>query len=115
MINLRALNQFVRVEHFKNGGSLPITRLTPTKGLDGENGFERCLPPNPNPPRSPPSPPIHLGAEVLQVPVPPICAIRVFTTLLKSVVGLLRQIGLYLIVYLDNMLFMHTHKDQLKQ
>ena len=56
----------------QNGGSSPDTRLTPTRGLDGENGFERCLPPNSNTSRSPTSPPIHLGAEALQIPVPSI-------------------------------------------
>ena len=38
---------------------------------------------------------------------------RIFTKLLKPVVGFLRQIGLHLIVYLDDMLFMHVNKDQL--
>ena len=37
----------------QNGGSSPDIRLTPTKELDGENGFERCLPPNSNTSRSP--------------------------------------------------------------
>ena len=36
-----------------------------------------------------------------------------FTKLLKPVVGLLRQIGLRLIIYLD-MLFMHSNKEQLE-
>ena len=55
----------------QNLGPSPDTRLTPIRGLDGENGFERCLSPNSNTSRSPTSP-IHLGAEALQVPVPSI-------------------------------------------
>ena len=39
---------------------------------------------------------------------------RVFTKLLKPVVALLRQIGLRLIIYLDDMLFMHVNREQLE-
>ena len=39
---------------------------------------------------------------------------RVFTKLLKPVVTLLRQIGLRLIIYLDDMLFMHVNREQLE-
>ena len=39
---------------------------------------------------------------------------RVFTKLLKPVVALLRQIGLHLIIYLDDMLFMHANREQLE-
>ena len=39
---------------------------------------------------------------------------RVFTKLLKPVVCLLRKIGLRLIIYLDDMLFMHANKEQLE-
>ena len=40
---------------------------------------------------------------------------RVFTKLLKPVVGLLRQMGLCLIIYLDDILFMHSNRDQLEE
>ena len=32
---------------FQDGGATPPTRSTPTGGLDGETGSERCLPPDP--------------------------------------------------------------------
>ena len=48
------------------------TISTAAKGLDGENGLERCLPPNPYPLKPSTPSPIHLGGEALQVSVPPI-------------------------------------------
>ena len=41
-------------------------------------------------------------------------ASRMFTKLLKPVVDLLRQIGLRLTIYLDDMIFMHANRDQLE-
>ena len=95
------------------GLHLSTTRPTPTKGLDGENGFKRCLFPNPNPPRSPTSPEIRL-VKFQCLPFGFSSAPQVFMKLLKPVEGFLRQIGLCLIVYLDNMLVIHTNKDQLE-
>ena len=60
VINLRALNNLCEWNTSKW-----TTRPTPTKGWGDENGFERCLPPNSNLPRSPTSPEIYLGAELL--------------------------------------------------
>ena len=40
---------------------------------------------------------------------------RVFTKLLKPVVGFLRQIGCRLIIYLDDMLILHQNREQLHQ
>ena len=40
---------------------------------------------------------------------------RVFTKLMKPVVGFLRQIGCQLIIYLDDILLMHQEKPQLEQ
>ena len=53
----------------------------------------------------------HYGFQCL--PFVLSAARQVFTKLLKSVVGFLRQIGLRIIIYLDNMLFMHVSKEQL--
>jgi len=98
----------------QDGGFTPTTRSTSTRGLDGENGFERCLPPIP----------IHSSHQhllqfiwegkhfrFLCLPFGLSAAPWVFTKLLKPVVGFLRQIGLHLIVYWDDMLFMHANKD----
>ena len=37
---------------FQDGRSTPSTGSDPSRGLDGETRFERCLPPNPYPSRS---------------------------------------------------------------
>ena len=67
VINLKALNQFVQVEHFKMEG----LHLLPDLLQQGDWMVKRRLPPNPYPLKSTP-PPIHLGGEALQVSVPPI-------------------------------------------
>ena len=50
--------------------------------------------------------------------LPPIWSVisaKSVTKLLKPVVGLLRQMGLRLIIYLDDILFMHSNRDQLEE
>ena len=101
----------------QNGGSSPDTRLTPTKDwmvkMDLKDVYLQI--------------PMHPDYQhLLQfiwgqkhfkfqcLPFDLSSAPWVFTKLLKPVVGFLRQIGLRLIVYLDDMLFMHTNKDQLE-
>ena len=49
------------------------------------------------------------------LPFGPTSAPRVFTKVLKPVVGTLRQMGIRLIVYLDNILIMHQCKEELMQ
>ena len=117
MINLRALNQYVRVEHFKMEGLHLVPDLLQQRDwmvkMDLKDAYLQI--------------PIHPDHQhLLQfiwgqkhfkfqcLPFGLSSAPRVFTKLLKPVVGFLRQIGLRLIVYLDDMLFMHTNKDQLE-
>ena len=116
VINFKCLNQFVRVEHFEMEGATPPPTPHPARGLDDEAGSEGCILPDPNSPGPSTPPPIYLGGETLQVPRSPfgLSAVpRVFTKLLKPVVVFLRQIGLRIIIYLDDMLFMHASKEQL--
>ena len=81
----------------QDGGSSLTFRPPTTTGLDGKDGLEGCVPPSAHPSRSSTSPHLPMGRENLQVSVPtfrPIsCTLRVFTKLLKPVVGFLRQIG----------------------
>ena len=117
VINLRALNQYVREEHFKMEGLHLVPDLLQQRDwmvkMDLKDGYLQI--------------PIHPDHQhLLQfiwgqkhfkfqfLPFSLSSAPRVFTKLLKPVVGFLRQIGLRLIVYLDDMLFMHTNKDQLE-
>lgn len=68
----------------KDGGSTPFTIPNPTGGLDGENGFERSLLPNPNPLKPLTHSPIHLGGEALQVSMSPIWSLRSITNFYKT-------------------------------
>ena len=102
---------------FQNGGFTFTTRPTPTRGLDGEYEPKGCLPPNPHPFNHQ-----HLLQFIWEekhykfqcLPFGLTSAPRIFTKLLKPVVGFLRQIGLCLNVYLHDMLIMHVNKDQLE-
>ena len=118
VINLKGLNQFVRVEHFKIEG----LHLLPDLLQSGDWMVK-----------------MDLKDAYLQVPINPChqpllsfqweekyymftclpfglsAAPRVFTKLLKPVVGLLRQVGCRLIIYLDDLLILHQHKDRLQQ
>lgn len=117
VINLKALNQFVRVEHFKMEGLHLLPDLLQQGDwmvkMDLKDAYLQI--------------PIHSNHQhLLQfiweekhykfqcLPFGLSSAPRVFTKLLKPVVGFLRQIGLRLIVYLDDMLFIHVNKDQLE-
>ena len=117
VINLRALNQYVQVEHFKIEGLHLVPDLLQQRDwmvkMDLKDAYLQI--------------PIHPDHQhLLQfiwgqkhfkfqcLPFGLSSAPRVFTKLLKPVVGFLRQIGLRLIVYLDDMLFMYTYKDQLE-
>ena len=50
MINLKGLNQYVKVEHLEMEGL--YTRADPSRGVDGKARFERCLPQGPYPSKS---------------------------------------------------------------
>ena len=118
VINLKALNQFVRVEHFK----MESLHLLPDLLQSGDWMVK-----------------MDLKDAYLQVPITPnhqpllsfqweekyymftclpfglSAAPRVFTKLLKPVVGFLRQVGCRLIIYLDDLLILHQDRDRLQQ
>ena len=60
---------------FQDGRSTPSTGSDPSRGLDGETRFERCLPPNPYPSRSSEISGISVGRQVLSVHLPCIWSI----------------------------------------
>jgi len=118
VINLKGLNQFVKTEHFKMEGLHLLPDL-----LQSQDWLVK----------------MDLKDAYLQVPVHPdyqhllsfqwegktykfqclpfglSAAPRVFTKLLKPVVGFLRQNGCRLIIYLDDILLMHQDRTQLEQ
>ena len=54
---------------FQNGGSSPAPRPITATRLDGENGSQGCVPPDPHPPRIPTSAHLPMGGQELYVPV----------------------------------------------
>ena len=118
VINLKALNQFVQVEHFKMEGLHLLPDLLQRRDwmikMDLKDAYLQI--------------PIHQSHQrylhfiwegkhykFQSLPFGLSSAPRVFTKTLKPVIAWLRQIGLRLIVYLDDMLFMHANKDQLER
>ena len=102
----------------QDGGSPPAPRPASSTGLDGEVRPEGCLPSGPNSPKPSTPPNLPVGGKALHVQCLPFglsSAPRVFTKLLKPVVGFLRQIGCHLIIHLDDMLILHQNREQLHQ
>ena len=85
------------------------------RGLDGKTGSEGCLGPHTS--RSQVSYHFSVEREVLQVQMPTPFGLssmpRVFTKVLKPIVGFLRQVGCRLIIYLDDILIIYHNRDQL--
>ena len=113
MINLKGLKQFVMAEHFKMEGLYLLPDLLQPQDcmvkVDLKDAYLQI--------------PIHPDYQNLLtfqwegktymfqcLPFGP----RVFTKLLKPVVGFLRQNGCRLIMYLDDMLMLHQDRDQLQ-
>ena len=74
VVNLKGLNSFVKMEHFKMEGLHIFARFNPARGLDDQAGLEGRLPSSPNSQREPTSPPIQMGAENIPVCVSTIWA-----------------------------------------
>jgi len=104
VINLKGLDRFVRAEHFMM--STHPSRASSSKRLDGKNGSEgRYL--------QMPIHPTHQPLLTFQwrdkhykftcLPFGLSAAPRVFTKVLKPVLGFLRLVGCRLIIYLDDL------------
>ena len=118
MINLKGLNQFIKTEHFKMEGlHLLLDLLQAQDWMIKMNLKDAYL--------QIPIHPDHQHLLTFQweektymfqcLPVGLSVAPRVFTKLLRSVVGFLRQNGCCLIIYLDDMLMLHQDRAQLQQ
>ena len=116
VVNLKCLNQYVKTEHFRMEGLYLLPDLLQAQDwmvrLDLKDAYLQV--------------PIHLNHQHLLtfqwegknymfkcLPFGLSSAPRVFTKLLKPVVGFLRQIGCRLIIYLDDMLILHQNREQL--
>lgn len=116
VINLKGLNCYVKTEHFKMEGLHLLPDLLQSQDwmvkLDLKDAYLQI--------------PIHPDYQHLLtfqwedksymfqcLPFGLNAAPRVFTKLMKPVVGFLRQTGCRLIIYLDDILILHQNKDQL--
>ena len=118
MINLKGLNHFVKTEHFKMEGLHLLQDLLQPQDwmikMDLKDAYLQI-----------PIHPDHQHLLTFQweektymfqcLPFGLSAAPRVFTKLLKPLVGFLRQIGCRLIIYLDDMLMLHQDRGQLQQ
>jgi len=116
VINLKGLNQFVKTKHFKMEGLHLLPDLLQSQDwmvkMDLKDAYLQV--------------PIHPDHQHLLsfqwegkiykfqcLPFGLSPAPRVFTKLLKPVVGFLRQNGCHLIIYLDDLLMMHQDRVKL--
>jgi len=116
VINLKGLNNFVKMEHFKMEGLHLLPDLIQKSDwmvkLDLKDAYLQV--------------PIHQEHQCLLqfqwehkiyqfvcLPFGLTSAPRVFTKIMKPVVGTLRQMGIRLIIYLDNILIMHQIREEL--
>ena len=117
VVNLKALNNFVRSEHFKMEGLHILPDLIQTKDyrikLDLKDAYLQI--------------PIHRDHQhllqfqwmektyqFLCLPFGLTSAPRVFTKVLKTLIETLRQIGIRLVVYLDDILILHQDREELE-
>ena len=117
VINLKGLNRFVKTKHFKMEGLHLLPDLLQPQDwivkMDLKDAYLQI--------------PIHSEHQHLLtflwegktymfkcLPFGLSAAPRVFTKLLKPVVGFLRQNGCHLIIYLDDILMLHQDRDQIQ-
>ena len=84
------------------------------KRLDGQGGSERCLLYNPDTPRPPATPEVCGGEAELPIHLStlrPVSAPWIFTNILKPVAALLREHGVRLVIYIDDILIMAEIKQ----
>ena len=100
---------------FQNGG-LPYGEGSGrVQRLDGKDRLERCLLSSTSDEGSPEIPPIPVAGVHLSVCLPfgLSCAPRTFTKLMKPVVAFLRERGIRLIIYLDDILVLCNSRETL--
>ena len=84
------------------------------RGLYDQARFERCISPDPNPSESLQFQWMEKTYQFLCLPFGLTSAPRVFTKVLKPLIETLRQIGIRLVVYLDDILILHQGREELE-
>ena len=98
----------------QNGRNPYIEGLSQSGGLFSQCGSEGCVFRNPNQPVSPPVPEVQFQAKCYRFQCLPFglsSAPRVFTKTLKSALALLREMGVQLIAYIDNILILAESRE----
>jgi len=101
---------------FQDGEPAHPSRASASRGLDGKNGSEGCIPSDTHSPNTSATPDLPVEGKYYKFTCLPFglsVAPRVFTKILKPVVGFLRQVRCWLIIYLDDLLILHQDRDQL--
>ena len=100
---------FHPIRTLQNGVHTNVKRSFKERGLHGENRPQRRISDSPNMAESPKVPKVSVEGFTSGIRMSPLrlskCP-RVFTKLLKPVLSILRQRGIRLIVYLDDILLM---------
>ena len=87
------------------------------RGLYDQARSERCISSDPNPSGSPTSPPISVDGENIPILMPSFWAdlsSKGIHKVLKPLIGTLRQMGIRLVVYLDDILILHQGREELE-
>ena len=117
VINLKALNRFIRWEHFQMEGLHMLPDVLETRDWLVKADLKYAY-------LQVPIHPEHHKLLQFQwegvtynlqcLPFGLSSAPRVFTKIMRPIVGFLRQIGIRLLIYLDDMLIMHQERDTLR-
>ena len=95
-----------------------FARFNPARGLDDQAGLEGCIPSSPNSQREPNLLQSKWEQKTYQfvcLPFGLTSAPWVFTKIMRPMVGKLRQMGIRLIIYLDDILIMHHSREEMVQ
>ena len=100
---------------FKNGELSYHKRTGETPGMASEGGPKGCVLSGPNPPRPPQIPPVSVARSDIPVLLPAIQSVLCSESVHKAVVAFLRERGMRLIIYLDNMLVISSSQEEAKE
>ena len=117
MINLKPLNQFLQAEHFKMEGIHTLRDIVkPGDWLGKVDLIEGCLLHHPNPPILQGVSKVQISGDTIPVQLPPIWPVLgTLDQALKPVIALLREMGVWIIVYIDDMLILAETKEMTQE
>ena len=112
VINLKSLNRFVHTEHFKMGGNPCFERPAKSRRLDGKGRSKGRILYAPDPRRGQSIPQVLVQRPHIPVQVPTIRpGMHPLGKTLKPIAAQLRQLGMRLIVYIDDLLILAESRE----